>query len=226
MRATTQGECRYVGADLSALTKEAAALAVARIFEEFEAAPAAVTASGAGPAVAPADEAMATASGPSAGDAAARDTAAPQPQPPAAPVAATASAAGSEELAGGGATSVGDAAGGAAGEEERSGAGGAAEPSVGGGGRSRGGPSRATPLTVEQLQGLAVTMADFEGALSKVQPSVRREGFTTKPDVTWEDVVRMHDRHAFTSVNTLCVRASWRLWEFGLAAMGGTAPPP
>lgn len=62
-----------------------------------------------------------------------------------------------------------------------------------------------TPLTVEQLQGLAVTMADFEGALLKVQPSVRREGFTTKPDVTWEDVVRMHDRHAFMPVNTLRV---------------------
>jgi ribosome biogenesis ATPase len=31
-------------------------------------------------------------------------------------------------------------------------------------------------------------MADWEVALPKVQPSVRREGFTTKPDVTWEDV--------------------------------------
>jgi ribosome biogenesis ATPase len=31
-------------------------------------------------------------------------------------------------------------------------------------------------------------MCDWEVALRKVQPSVRREGFTTKPDVTWEDV--------------------------------------
>eukprot|EP00775_Hariotina_reticulata_P005385 gene5385-5621_t len=39
-----------------------------------------------------------------------------------------------------------------------------------------------------RLQGLAITMSDFERALPKVQPSVRREGFTTKPDATWEDV--------------------------------------
>jgi ribosome biogenesis ATPase len=31
-------------------------------------------------------------------------------------------------------------------------------------------------------------MADFEAAIGKVQPSVRREGFATTPDVTWDDV--------------------------------------
>lgn len=41
----------------------------------------------------------------------------------------------------------------------------------------------------EELQGLAISMADFEVAVAKVQPSLRREGFTTKPDVTWQDVV-------------------------------------
>ena len=44
------------------------------------------------------------------------------------------------------------------------------------------------PLTVSELSGLAISMSDFETALPKVQPSVRREGFTTKPDATWEDV--------------------------------------
>lgn len=44
------------------------------------------------------------------------------------------------------------------------------------------------PLTLEELTGLAVTMADFSSAISKVQPSVRREGFATTPDVTWDDV--------------------------------------
>jgi ribosome biogenesis ATPase len=43
-------------------------------------------------------------------------------------------------------------------------------------------------LTAAELTGLAITMADFEVALPKVQPSVRREGFTTKPGVTWDDV--------------------------------------
>lgn len=37
-------------------------------------------------------------------------------------------------------------------------------------------------------RGLAITMGDFEAAIAKVQPSVRREGFTTTPDVTWADV--------------------------------------
>ena len=43
------------------------------------------------------------------------------------------------------------------------------------------------PAAVE-LSGLAITMADFEEAIGKVQPSVRREGFATTPDVTWDDV--------------------------------------
>jgi hypothetical protein len=46
------------------------------------------------------------------------------------------------------------------------------------------------PLTAAELQNLAITSDDFGAALLKVQPSVRREGFSTKPDVTWEDVVR------------------------------------
>ena len=46
----------------------------------------------------------------------------------------------------------------------------------------------AGPLSVSELCGLAISMSDFEAALPKVQPSVRREGFTTKPDATWADV--------------------------------------
>lgn len=46
----------------------------------------------------------------------------------------------------------------------------------------------AGPLLPAELQGLAISMHDFECALPKVQPSVRREGFTTTPDVTWADV--------------------------------------
>ena len=39
-----------------------------------------------------------------------------------------------------------------------------------------------------QLETLAITMEDFTAAVSRVQPSVRREGFATTPDVTWADV--------------------------------------
>ena len=44
------------------------------------------------------------------------------------------------------------------------------------------------PLTYEDLKDLAIKRSDFEGAINKVQPSVRREGFATTPDVTWNDV--------------------------------------
>lgn len=44
------------------------------------------------------------------------------------------------------------------------------------------------PLTDEQLAGLAISASDFESALAVVQPSAKREGFATTPDVTWDDI--------------------------------------
>lgn len=49
------------------------------------------------------------------------------------------------------------------------------------------------PLSVHQLSGLAIRAADFDAAVKKVQPSVRREGFATTPDVTWNDVGSLAD---------------------------------
>ncbi len=46
---------------------------------------------------------------------------------------------------------------------------------------------RAT-FTPEQLAHVNITMADFEGALPRVQPAAKREGFATIPEVTWDDV--------------------------------------
>eukprot|EP00887_Chlorella_sp_A99_P002097 scaffold21.g2097.t1 len=126
----------FVGADLQALMKEAAALAVKRIFGQLEAAEAA----GAGAAGVQAVEQHEAAGQ----EAAQVEEAVPEGLAP-----------------------------------------------------QRGGPAAATPpagrlgrgpLSASELVGLAVTMADFEAAISKVQPSVRREGFTTTPDVTWDDV--------------------------------------
>lgn len=122
----------FVGADLMALTKEAAAIAVTRIFREL----------------APADNA-ANAGGSSA-----------------APAGATGS--------GGAAAATANGAAGAS----------AAAPSI----ALPAGRFGQGPLQASELVGLSITMADFEAAIPKVQPSVRREGFTTKPDVTWEDV--------------------------------------
>ncbi|CAZ82691.1 unnamed protein product [Tuber melanosporum] len=48
-------------------------------------------------------------------------------------------------------------------------------------------PSASTdPL--EQLDPLYITFPDFLTALTEIQPSTKREGFTTVPDVTWADV--------------------------------------
>lgn len=44
------------------------------------------------------------------------------------------------------------------------------------------------PLTAEQMAPLFVTQGDFEEAIKKVQPSAKREGFATIPDVSWSDV--------------------------------------
>ncbi len=43
-------------------------------------------------------------------------------------------------------------------------------------------------FSIAALTHCAITMGDFETAIPKVQPSVRREGFATTPDVTWADV--------------------------------------
>ena len=48
--------------------------------------------------------------------------------------------------------------------------------------------SQSGALTPAQLAPCAITQHDFETAVKKVQPSVRREGFATTPDVTWGDV--------------------------------------
>ncbi|KAJ3660400.1 hypothetical protein Zmor_004850 [Zophobas morio] len=43
-------------------------------------------------------------------------------------------------------------------------------------------------LTSEELASLCITMDDFKQALKCVQPSAKREGFATVPDVSWDDV--------------------------------------
>ncbi|KAF9074945.1 ribosome biogenesis ATPase RIX7 [Rhodocollybia butyracea] len=48
------------------------------------------------------------------------------------------------------------------------------------------------PLTEQQLAPLCITASDFTLALKQVQPSSKREGFATVPDVTWTDVGALH----------------------------------
>ncbi|KAJ3510689.1 hypothetical protein NLJ89_g4529 [Agrocybe chaxingu] len=48
------------------------------------------------------------------------------------------------------------------------------------------------PLTEGQLAPLCITAPDFMLALKQVQPSSKREGFATVPDVTWADIGALH----------------------------------
>ncbi len=48
-------------------------------------------------------------------------------------------------------------------------------------------------LSDTELAGLSILMSDFQASLASVQPSAKREGFATVPDVTWEDVGALQD---------------------------------
>lgn len=49
------------------------------------------------------------------------------------------------------------------------------------------------PLSEAELEKLTITRKDFLEALKNVQPSAKREGFITVPDVTWEDIGSLQD---------------------------------
>ncbi|KAK2187576.1 hypothetical protein NP493_161g02000 [Ridgeia piscesae] len=77
------------------------------------------------------------------------------------------------------------------------------------------------PLSDDQLSSLFITMADFEMALTKVQPSAKREGFATIPGVTWDDIGALHDIRQELQMAILAPvkhRAQF-------AALGLTTPP-
>ncbi|KIL61026.1 hypothetical protein M378DRAFT_187622 [Amanita muscaria Koide BX008] len=48
------------------------------------------------------------------------------------------------------------------------------------------------PLTEAQLAPIFITFSDFQEALKNVQPSSKREGFATVPDVSWSDIGALH----------------------------------
>lgn len=49
------------------------------------------------------------------------------------------------------------------------------------------------PLPDEELDGLCIEEEDFLESLKSVQPSAKREGFITVPDVTWKDIGSLGD---------------------------------
>ena len=159
----------YVGADLSALAKEAAALAVSRIFDAL-----------AGGDVLPVSEHI---------------------EPRATP---------SEDVEGD--TRGDDRDERSSGEEEEKTSGAL----IGGRLADR------APLRAGELAGLAITAEDFSRALTRVQPSAQREGFTTTPEVTWEDVgslTEVREELAFSVVEPIAHPK--RFHAMGLAASTG-----
>jgi ribosome biogenesis ATPase len=48
------------------------------------------------------------------------------------------------------------------------------------------------PLTDHQLSPIHLIPTDFYAALKTIQPSAKREGFATVPDVTWADIGALH----------------------------------
>ncbi|KAJ0979790.1 hypothetical protein J5N97_015264 [Dioscorea zingiberensis] len=50
----------------------------------------------------------------------------------------------------------------------------------------------AQPWAPEEMERLSITMADFEEAATMVQPSSRREGFSSIPNVKWDDIGGLH----------------------------------
>ncbi|XP_019338673.1 nuclear valosin-containing protein-like isoform X2 [Alligator mississippiensis] len=85
------------------------------------------------------------------------------------------------------------------------------------------------PLVEEQLQKLCIEMNDFIVALSSVQPSAKREGFVTVPDVTWADIGALEDiREELAMVILAPVRNPEQFRALGLTAPAGVllAGPP
>ncbi|NXC62932.1 NVL protein, partial [Aleadryas rufinucha] len=85
------------------------------------------------------------------------------------------------------------------------------------------------PLPEEQLQKLCIKMNDFIVALSSVQPSAKREGFVTIPDVTWADIGALEDvREELTMAILAPVQNPEQFKALGLTTPAGVllAGPP
>ncbi|XP_017794673.1 PREDICTED: nuclear valosin-containing protein-like [Habropoda laboriosa] len=78
------------------------------------------------------------------------------------------------------------------------------------------------PLPSERLSNLCIEHSDFETALRIIQPSAKREGFATVPDVTWDDIGSLRDIREELQMAILApVRHSEHFTALGLTASTG-----
>ncbi|XP_006898122.1 PREDICTED: nuclear valosin-containing protein-like [Elephantulus edwardii] len=85
------------------------------------------------------------------------------------------------------------------------------------------------PLSEELLQGLHIELDDFIAALASVQPSAKREGFVTVPNVTWADIGALeHVREELTMAILAPIRNPDLFRALGLVTPAGIllAGPP
>ncbi|XP_024947442.1 nuclear valosin-containing protein-like [Cephus cinctus] len=78
------------------------------------------------------------------------------------------------------------------------------------------------PISPENLVNLSIEQIDFGDAIRVVQPSAKREGFATVPDVTWDDVGSLQDIHEELQMAILApVRHSEHFAALGLTTPTG-----
>jgi SpoVK/Ycf46/Vps4 family AAA+-type ATPase len=77
-------------------------------------------------------------------------------------------------------------------------------------------------LTEDELKTLYITMDDFVEALKHVQPSAKREGFITIPDVTWKDIGSLQEIRDELKLAVLApVRFPDKMERLGLTSASG-----
>ncbi|GJN01139.1 hypothetical protein PR202_ga18379 [Eleusine coracana subsp. coracana] len=78
------------------------------------------------------------------------------------------------------------------------------------------------PWDAEEVESLHITMDDFEEATKMVQPSLRREGFSSIPDVTWDDVGGLDSlREEFNRCIVSCIKSPEDYELFGVSMQAG-----
>ncbi|GJN29926.1 hypothetical protein PR202_gb18191 [Eleusine coracana subsp. coracana] len=78
------------------------------------------------------------------------------------------------------------------------------------------------PWDAEEVESLHITMDDFEDATKMVQPSLRREGFSSIPDVTWDDVGGLDSlRKEFNRCIVSCIKSPEDYELFGVSMQAG-----
>ncbi|XP_048386489.1 nuclear valosin-containing protein-like [Stegostoma tigrinum] len=86
-----------------------------------------------------------------------------------------------------------------------------------------------SPVSDEELQKLRLEMTDFTDSVSAVQPSAKREGFATVPDVTWADIGALQEIREELSMAILApIRHPEHFQLLGLSSPAGVllAGPP